>query len=83
MWLFGGEYASPSESQFYHYRDLWLFHLGTKRWEKIVTDEGGPSPRSGARMALIKKVRSVNVNCGSLSLSLFCGKINARDLQII
>ena len=56
MWLFGGEYASPSESQFYHYRDLWLFHLGTKRWEKIVTDEGGPSPRSGARMALIKKV---------------------------
>jgi Kelch motif len=56
LWLFGGEYASPSESQFYHYRDLWLFHFGSKRWEKIVTDEGGPSPRSGSRMVLVKKV---------------------------
>ena len=56
LWIFGGEYASPSESQFYHYRDLWLFHFATKRWEKVVTDEGGPSPRSGSRMVLIKKV---------------------------
>jgi hypothetical protein len=56
MWVFGGEYASPSESQFYHYRDLWLFHFGTKRWEKVVTDEGGPSPRSGSRMVIVKKV---------------------------
>ena len=35
LWVFGGEYASPSQSQFYHYKDLWVFHLKTKKWEKI------------------------------------------------
>lgn len=36
LWIFGGEFSSPSESQFYHYRDLWVFHIGEKRWEKIT-----------------------------------------------
>nr|CAH7738499.1 unnamed protein product [Callosobruchus chinensis] len=54
LWIFGGEYASPTQSQFYHYRDLWVFHLATKQWEKI-TAPNGPSARSGHRMVLVKK----------------------------
>ena len=40
LWLFGGEFASASESQFHHYRDLWVFHFTSKRWEKIVPASG-------------------------------------------
>lgn len=54
LWVFGGEFASPTQSQFYHYRDLWVFHLDTKQWEKI-TSPNGPSARSGHRMVLNKK----------------------------
>ncbi len=36
LFVFGGEYASPSETQFHHYKDLWCFHFATKRWEKIT-----------------------------------------------
>lgn len=36
LWIFGGEYTSQSESQFYHYRDLWVYRLGEKKWEKIT-----------------------------------------------
>jgi len=49
LWVFGGEFTSPSESQFYHYKDLWCYHFASKRWEKI-TATGGPSARSGHRM---------------------------------
>ena len=35
LWIFGGEFASPSQSQFYHYKDLWVFHLKEKKWDKI------------------------------------------------
>ena len=35
LWVFGGEYASPTQSQFYHYKDLWVYHMANKRWEKI------------------------------------------------
>lgn len=35
LWIFGGEFTSPSESQFYHYKDLWVYHLGDKKWERI------------------------------------------------
>jgi len=54
LWVFGGEYASPTQSQFYHYRDLWVFHMSTKKWEKISAS-GGPSSRSGHRMVCVKK----------------------------
>ena len=53
--MFGGEFVSPSESQFYHYKDLWCFHFSSKRWEKI-TAPGGPSSRSGHRMVVVKKL---------------------------
>ena len=54
MWVFGGEFTSPTESQFYHYKDLWCFHFSSKRWEKVGA-AGGPSARSGHRMVALKK----------------------------
>ncbi|KAF5277128.1 hypothetical protein FQA39_LY06366 [Lamprigera yunnana] len=54
LWMFGGEYASPTQSQFYHYKDLWVFHLSNNKWEKIAAPNG-PSSRSGHRMVLLKK----------------------------
>ena len=40
--------------QFYHYRDLWVYRIASRKWEKIVT-QTGPSPRSGHRMIAHKK----------------------------
>lgn len=54
LWMFGGEFASPSQSQFYHYKDLWVYRITGKKWEK-VTAANGPSARSGHRMVVSKK----------------------------
>lgn len=54
IWLFGGEFASPSQVQFYHYKDLWVYRIAKKQWEKINA-ANGPSARSGHRMVLTKK----------------------------
>ncbi|XP_035216585.1 kelch domain-containing protein 4-like isoform X1 [Stegodyphus dumicola] len=54
MWIFGGEFASPTRSNFYHYKDLWVFHLTEKRWEQIKVP-GAPSSRSGHRMVVSRK----------------------------
>lgn len=54
LWLFGGEFASPSGLQYYHFRDLWKFSIATKTWENIKSPNG-PSARSGHRMMLHKK----------------------------
>ncbi|XP_049578194.1 kelch domain-containing protein 4 isoform X1 [Syngnathus scovelli] len=54
LWVFGGEFASPNGEQFYHYKDLWVLHLATCTWENIKAP-GGPSGRSGHRMALSKR----------------------------
>jgi N-acetylneuraminic acid mutarotase len=54
LWLFGGEFASPSGLQFYHFRDLWKFSVAGKRWEQVKTPVS-PSARSGHRMFLHKK----------------------------
>uniref|UniRef100_A0A1Q3FDW4 Kelch domain-containing protein 4 n=1 Tax=Culex tarsalis TaxID=7177 RepID=A0A1Q3FDW4_CULTA len=54
IWLFGGEFASPSQLQFYHYKDLWVYRIAKKQWEKI-TAANGPSARSGHRMVVTKK----------------------------
>lgn len=35
LWVFGGEFTSQSQSQFHHFKDLWVFHFKTKKWEKI------------------------------------------------
>lgn len=55
LWLFGGEYSSPSQLQFYHFKDLWVFHLTNKTWEKINAHGNPPSARSGHRMVFYKK----------------------------
>jgi len=55
LWMFGGEYTSPSQSQFYHYNDLYVLHLSTLRWEKQETATNGPSGRSGHRMTTVKR----------------------------
>lgn len=54
LWIFGGEFASPTQTQFYHYRDLWVYHIAKKQWEKIQSPNG-PSARSGHRMVCVKK----------------------------
>ncbi|XP_054735460.1 kelch domain-containing protein 4 [Anastrepha obliqua] len=54
LWLFGGEYASPSQLQFYHYKDLWVMSIKSRTWEKINAPNG-PSARSGHRMVVNKK----------------------------
>ncbi|KAL3860433.1 hypothetical protein ACJMK2_010557 [Sinanodonta woodiana] len=54
LWIFGGEFASPTQAQFYHYKDLWVYHIKTRKWEKIDAP-GGPSARSGHRMVNCKK----------------------------
>lgn len=54
LWVFGGEFVSPSQAQFYHYKDLWVYHLAEKRWEKVQAPNG-PSARSGHRMIISKK----------------------------
>ncbi|XP_059848997.1 kelch domain-containing protein 4 isoform X2 [Hypanus sabinus] len=54
LWVFGGEFASPNGEQFYHYKDLWVLHLANRMWEQIKVT-GGPSGRSGHRMAVCKR----------------------------
>ena len=36
LWVFGGEFSSPSQSQFYHYNDLWMFSFQNKQWTKVL-----------------------------------------------
>lgn len=51
LWLFGGEFASPKQTSFHHYRDLWVFSIASKTWDRIDT-KVRPSARSGHRMVL-------------------------------
>ena len=53
---FGGEFTSPSQSQFYHHKDLWRLDTNTWQWEECkVKDKSAPQPRSGHRMILWKR----------------------------
>lgn len=53
LFVFGGEFTSPNQEKFHHYRDIWKFDLSTNAWEQLQL-KGGPSPRSGHRMILCK-----------------------------
>lgn len=55
LYLISGEYASPSQLQFLHFRDIWRYSLVTKKWEKLEASKTGPSARSGHRCVLLKK----------------------------
>lgn len=53
MFVFGGEYTSPNQERFHHYRDLWRLDLTTNTWDCLPV-KGGPSARSGHRMVCHK-----------------------------
>ena len=53
LFLFGGEFSSPSQQKFHHFRDFWMLDLATWSWEPVVA-KGGPSARSGHRMAVVR-----------------------------
>lgn len=55
MIIFGGEFVSQSQSQFHHFRDVWRFDAKTSEWTEMKGLKGGPSSRSGHRMALWKR----------------------------
>ncbi|KAJ3333409.1 hypothetical protein HDU76_008433 [Blyttiomyces sp. JEL0837] len=46
--LFGGEFVSPNQTTFFHYKDFWSLDLKTYAWEKLEVGKK-PSPRSGHR----------------------------------
>jgi N-acetylneuraminic acid mutarotase len=51
--LFGGEFVSPNQTTFFHYKDFWSIDLKTFTWEKLEVGKK-PSPRSGHRMVIWK-----------------------------
>ncbi|KAE9399333.1 galactose oxidase [Gymnopus androsaceus JB14] len=53
LFLFGGEFSSQNQTTFYHYRDFWVFDIGTHSWDRIET-KIKPTARSGHRMAVWK-----------------------------
>ncbi|KAI8819415.1 uncharacterized protein EV422DRAFT_112068 [Fimicolochytrium jonesii] len=50
--VFGGEYTSPSQNQFHHWKDCWVFDPKELKWEQL--DIPTPSARSGHRMTVWK-----------------------------
>ena len=50
LYVFGGEFTSPNQERFHHYKDLWRLDLASNVWEQLPL-KGGPSPRSGHRQA--------------------------------
>ncbi|KAL1363778.1 hypothetical protein HN51_011958 [Arachis hypogaea] len=53
LFFSGGEFTSPNQERFHHYKDFWMFDLKTNQWEQLNL-KGCPSPRSGHRMILYK-----------------------------
>ncbi|KAG5049956.1 hypothetical protein JHK85_011059 [Glycine max] len=53
VYIFGGEFTSPNQERFHHYKDFWMLDLKTNQWEQLNL-KGCPSPRSGHRMVLYK-----------------------------
>lgn len=53
LFVFGGEFSSPNQTTFHHYRDFWCLDLTTMQWEAI-TAKNGPSARSGHRMVHVR-----------------------------
>ncbi|KAI8915871.1 hypothetical protein EDD86DRAFT_174584, partial [Gorgonomyces haynaldii] len=53
LFVWGGEFTSPNETSYFHYKDFWMMDLKTLVWEKIET-RNRPPPRSGHRMCLYK-----------------------------
>lgn len=54
LYVFGGEFTSPNQEKFHHFKDLWRLNLQDSSWEQLPS-KGGPSARSGHRMICYKK----------------------------
>jgi N-acetylneuraminic acid mutarotase len=54
LFLWGGEFTSPNETNFFHYKDFWMMDLRGNSWERIELKQR-PPPRSGHRMVLWKQ----------------------------
>ncbi|KAK4296014.1 hypothetical protein Pmani_031457 [Petrolisthes manimaculis] len=45
LWVYGGEFTSPTQSQFHHFKDFWVFHLAEKylgkldEWKTLIPPE--------------------------------------------
>ena len=63
VYVFGGEFTSPNQERFHHYRDLWRLNLEENTWDPSRARRG-PSARSGHRLV---------VHPGGKSLLLFGG----------
>ncbi|PAA93030.1 hypothetical protein BOX15_Mlig018783g1, partial [Macrostomum lignano] len=57
LFVFGGEFATPTESQFHHYDDIWSWTVKSRQWRKVTPASGSPAPcpRSGHRMLALKR----------------------------
>ncbi|XP_077253059.1 galactose oxidase/kelch repeat superfamily protein isoform X2 [Tasmannia lanceolata] len=53
LYIYGGEFTSPNQERFHHYKDFWMLDLKSNQWEQLIL-KGCPSPRSGHRMVLYK-----------------------------
>ncbi|XP_074589336.1 uncharacterized protein LOC141845177 [Curcuma longa] len=53
LYIFGGEFTSPNQERFHHYKDFWMLDMKTNQWEQLL-QKGCPSARSGHRMVLYK-----------------------------
>ncbi|WOG91174.1 hypothetical protein DCAR_0310422 [Daucus carota subsp. sativus] len=49
LYIYGGEFTSPNQERFHHYKDFWMLDLKTNQWEQL-NYKGCPSPRSGHQM---------------------------------
>ena len=58
IYIFGGEFTSPSQERFHHYRDLWRLDLQENTWENLP-NKNGPSARSGHRLVSHPKGKSL------------------------
>ncbi|GAX74960.1 hypothetical protein CEUSTIGMA_g2406.t1 [Chlamydomonas eustigma] len=55
MYLFGGEFTSPNQERFHHYKELWRLDMSTWEWDHIPQKGGScPTARSGHRMVVHK-----------------------------
>eukprot|EP00884_Botryococcus_braunii_P008682 jgi/Botrbrau1/17815/Bobra.0127s0060.1 len=53
VYMYGGELTSSNMEKFRHFKELWRLDVATKTWEELP-GRGGPSARSGHRMAIWK-----------------------------
>jgi N-acetylneuraminic acid mutarotase len=55
LYLFGGEFVSPNETNFFHYKDFWKMNLAAGNIFERVDVKVKPNTRSGHRMVCWKE----------------------------